>query len=53
VTFFRGTSLRPVPPGKSKDQYTRHLDIYADDQLDEELAATWIRQASQLPGWVP
>jgi hypothetical protein len=36
VAFFRGTSLRPVPPGKSKDKYTRYLDIHEDDKLDEE-----------------
>jgi len=53
VTFFRGTSLRPVPPGESKQGDTRHLDIHQDDQLDEELVANWIRQASELPGWVP
>jgi hypothetical protein len=53
VAFFRGTSLRPVSPGKSKDKYTRYLDIHEDDQPDEELVASWIRQASELPGWVP
>jgi hypothetical protein len=53
VAFFRGASLRPVPPGTSKDKYTRYLDIREDDQLDEELVASWIRQASELPGWVP
>jgi hypothetical protein len=31
----------------------RYLDIHEDDQLDEELVASWIRQASELPGWVP
>ncbi len=53
VTFFRGTSLRPLPPGESKDKDTRHLDIHEDDPLDEDLLASWIRQASELPGWVP
>jgi hypothetical protein len=53
LAFFRGTSLRPVPPGQSKTQGTRYLDIREDDQLDEELVASWIRQASELPGWVP
>ena len=53
VAFFRGASLRPVPPGASKDKDTRYLDISEDDQLDEELVASWIRQASELPGWVP
>jgi hypothetical protein len=53
VAFFRGTSLRPLPPGESKTKDTRYLDIHEDDQLDEQLAASWIRQASELPGWVP
>ena len=50
--FFRGTSLRPLPPGESKQKEARYLDIYQDDQLDEELVASWIKQASKLPGWV-
>ena len=53
VAFFRGTSLRPVPPGKSKHKEVRYLDIRDDDQLDEAQMATWIRQAAALPGWVP
>jgi hypothetical protein len=53
VGFFRGRSLRPLPPGESKDKNTRYLDIHEDDQLNEELVASWIRQASELPGWVP
>jgi len=53
VTFFRGTSLRPLPPGTSRQKEVRSLDIHEDDPLDEELLAGWIRQASQLPGWVP
>src|SRR5215208_2188148 len=49
VTFFRGTSLRPAPPGgKAKD--ARWIDIHEDD-LDEAQMATWIRQAAALPGW--
>ena len=50
VAFFRGTSLRPLPPVESKDPNTRYLHIHEDDQLDEELVASWIRQASELPG---
>ncbi len=50
VAFFRGTSLRPVPPGESKSRDTRYLDIHEDDQLDEAQLATWVKQASQLPG---
>ena len=53
VAFFRGTSLRPPLPGESKHKEVRYLDIHEDDQLDEELMASWIRQASELPGWVP
>ncbi len=53
VTFFRGTSLRPLPPGESKHNGVRDLDIHEHDQLDQELVASWIRQASALPGWVP
>jgi hypothetical protein len=53
VTFFRGSSLRPPPPGESKSKDVRHLDIHQDDQLDEKLVASWIRQASEQPGWVP
>ena len=51
VAFFRGTSLRPVPPGESKDEDTRYLDIHEDDQLDEKQLATWIEQAASIPGW--
>jgi hypothetical protein len=50
VAFFRGTSLRPVPPGESKSKDTRYLEIYEDDQLDEAQLAAWVKQASQLPG---
>ncbi len=53
VAFFRGTSLRPLPPGESKNEETRYLDIHEDDLLDHELVASWIMQASELPGWVP
>ena len=53
VAFFRGTSLRPVPPGESKHKDVRYLDIHEGDQLDEAQMATWIRQAAALPGWVP
>ena len=28
VAFFRGTSLRPLPPGESKQKDVRYLDIY-------------------------
>ena len=50
VAFFRGTSLRPVPPGESKQKEVRYLDIHEDDQIDEAQLAAWVKQASQLPG---
>ncbi len=51
VTFFRGTSLRPVPPGGTgKD--ARWLDVHEDD-LDEAQMAAWVKQAAAMPGWVP
>jgi hypothetical protein len=50
VAFFRGTSLRPLPPGESKHKEVRYLDIHEDDQLDETEFAGWVKQASQLPG---
>lgn len=53
VAFFRGTSLRPLPPGKSRQKEVRYLDIHEDDQLDEAQMASWVQQAAALPGWVP
>ena len=53
VTFFRGTSLRPVPPGASKSKDTRYLDIREGDKLDEAPMATWVQQAAAVPGWAP
>jgi hypothetical protein len=50
VAFFRGASLRPVPPGASKHKDVRYLDIHKDDEFDDALFAAWVRQASQLPG---
>jgi hypothetical protein len=53
VAFFRGTSLHPLPPVESTQKEVRYLHIHEDDPLDEELVASWIKQASELPGWVP
>jgi hypothetical protein len=50
VAFFRGTSVRPLPPGESKHKEVRYLDIHEDDQLDEAQFVAWVKQASQLPG---
>jgi hypothetical protein len=49
VTFFRGTSLRPVPPGGTgKD--ARWVDIHEND-LDEAQMAKWVKQVAAIPGW--
>ena len=50
VSFFRGRSLRPIPPGESKLKNVRYLDIHEDDKFDEQLVVGWIKQASELPG---
>ena len=50
VAFFRGASLRPLPPGESKQKEVRYRDIRQDDQLDEAQFADWVKQARQLPG---
>jgi hypothetical protein len=50
VTFFQGTSLRPVPPGgTSKD--ARWINVREDD-FDEAQLAAWVQQAAALPGWI-
>jgi len=50
VAFFRGASLHPLPPGKSRQKEVRYLDIHEGDALDEAQFASWVKQASQLPG---
>jgi hypothetical protein len=52
VAFFRGTSLRPVPPGKSKHKEVRYLDVREGDELDEAQMANWVKQAAALPGFL-
>jgi len=52
VAFFQGASLRPLPPGPSKDKNTRYLDIHENDQLDEPQFASWVKQAAALPGFL-
>jgi hypothetical protein len=52
VTFFRGTSLRPVPPGASKHEDVRYFDIHEGEPIDEAQMATWVKQAAALPGFL-
>jgi hypothetical protein len=49
VTFFRGTSLRPVPQGASKHKEVRYLDIH-EGEFDERQFVAWVKQSSKLPG---
>jgi len=49
VTFFRGASLRPLPPVESKDAETRYGHIAEDGRFDERQMARWIRQAAKRP----
>jgi hypothetical protein len=52
VAFFRGASLHPVPPGASKQDEVRYLDIREEDEIDEARFVAWVEQASKLPGWM-
>ena len=50
MAFFQGASLHPVPPGESKSEGTRYLDIRENDEFDEGQFIAWVEQASRLPG---
>jgi hypothetical protein len=53
LTFGRGTSLKPEPPvapigmGKS----ARGVDLESVDDLDERQTASWMEQATAIPGF--
>jgi hypothetical protein len=53
LTFGRGTSLEPVPPvtpiGMGKD--SRGVDLESVEDLDEHQAASWMKQATAIPGF--
>ena len=51
VTFFRGRSLRPPPPGESKQKEVRYLDLHENEPVDDAQLVRWVKQASRLPGW--
>jgi hypothetical protein len=53
LTFFRGTSLQPVPPGPSKHKDVRYIDVHESDALDDAQMTSWVKQAAALPGWIP
>lgn len=50
VAFLCGNNLRPIPPIASKDPNARYYHITEDDQIDEDLFISWIKQASKIPG---
>lgn len=50
LSFFRGSSLDPVPPKGSIHPEVRYFDIHEDDELDEDQLVSWVQQASSLPG---
>ena len=52
VSFFRGGSLSPPPPGASKQPDVRYLDIHDADGIDEAQFARWVKQAAALPGFL-
>ncbi len=53
LTFGRGTALTPVPPvapiGMGKD--SRDVDLKSVDDLDERQLASWMKQATAIPGF--
>ncbi len=50
VAFFRGASLKPLPPVESKQQHVRYLHIHEGEAFDEAQFSEWIKQASKLAG---
>jgi hypothetical protein len=53
LTFGRGTSLKPVPPvtpiGMGKD--SRGVDLESVGDLNERQVASWMTQATAIPGF--
>ena len=53
LTFGRGTVLKPVPPmapiGMGKD--SRGVDLESVADLDERQVASWMKQATAIPGF--
>ena len=55
VSFMRGQSLSPIPPVASKRKETRYVHIHEADiaegsTFDWAQFASWVKQASELPG---
>ncbi len=52
LTFFSGSSMRPIPAGGTGKQ-ARWIDIHEGDKFDEAQITKWVKQAAELPGWAP
>jgi hypothetical protein len=52
VAFFRGASLRPVPPVESKQKEVRYFHIHEGEEIDKAKFTAWVKQAAALPGWM-
>ena len=50
VTFFQGAALDPPPPETSRYPDVRYFHVHEDDAIDEAQFASWVTQASRLPG---
>jgi hypothetical protein len=48
ITFFRGTSLKPIPPEPSKSGDTRYAHLQ-EGEFDEAQLSAWVKQAAALP----
>ena len=51
VCFLYGKSLTPMPPVDSRDKDARYYHVYEDGRIDEDLFASWVRQAAAIQGW--
>jgi hypothetical protein len=53
VTFGRGTSLTPVPPAKpiGMGRDSRGVELGSVDDIDERQLASWMKQATDMPGF--
>ncbi|MCC7109707.1 MAG: DUF1801 domain-containing protein [Deltaproteobacteria bacterium] len=53
VAFFRGTLLKPPPPGPSKSGEVRYVDLREQERPSDEQMSSWVKQAAAIPGWNP
>jgi hypothetical protein len=51
VLFFRGTSLKPMPPVASKSKHARYVHYSVEAPIDEKQLVKWIKQAAKIHGW--